>query len=225
MPEPSNFCAKNWGSETVRVDRQAGSIMKEDRQRWNRKYRNMDTQEAVSTIVERFSGYAAAGKALDIAAGDGRNALWLAQNGFTVDAVDISDVALAKCAGRHPALYPVCADLDSFDINEQHYQLIINIRYLNRGLFPAIIAGLTPGGVLIFETFRYDDRRPADSPHRKAHYLNDNELLRAFIGLRIIFYQENIVLCHGERRKSASLVGVKLPCPSHDLTRPSTQTL
>ena len=70
---------------------------------------------------------------------------------------------------------------------------------------------MVSGRVLIFETFRYDERRPADTQHRKEHYLNDNYLLRAFIGLRIIFYQENTVLCHGENRKPASLVGVKQP--------------
>ena len=177
--------------------------MKEDRERWNRKYRSTDSREGVSGIVERFSGRAARGRALDIATGDGRNALWLAQHGFTVDAVDISDVALARFAGRHPALFPVCADLDTFDILPQRYNLIINIRYLNRGLFPAILDGLVPDGVLIFETFRYDDKRPASTPNRKEHYLKDNELLHAFIDLRILYYRENTVICHGEHRKSA----------------------
>ena len=185
--------------------------MKEDRERWNRKYLSMDYREGVSAVVERFSGLAVAGRALDIAAGDGRNALWLAQQGFTVDAVDISEVALAQCAGRHPALFPVCADLDTFDILPQRYHLIINIRYLNRGLFSAIIDGLVPNGVLIFETFRYDAARPESTQHRKEHYLKDNELLRAFLRLRILYYRENTVFCHDENRKSASLVGVKAP--------------
>ena len=188
--------------------------MKADRERWNRKYRSMEAREGVSDIVERFSGRAGTGRALDIAAGDGRNALWLAQNGFAVDAVDISDVALERCAGRHPALFTVCADLDEFDILPQRYSLIINIRYLNRRLFPAIIAGLAPNGMLIFETFRYDGD-PAVTTHRKEHYLKDNELLHAFLSLRILYYRENTVLCHGESRKSASLVGVKPPYPLH----------
>ena len=176
----------------------------------------MEAREGVSAIVERFSGRAEAGRALDIAAGDGRNALWLAQNGFTVDAVDISDVALERCAGRHPALSTVCADLDAFDIHPQRYSLIINVRYLNRRLFPAIIAGLAANGMLIFETFRYDDNDPAGTTHRKDHYLKDNELLHAFLDLRILYYHEDTVLCHGESRKSASLVGVKLPPPLHN---------
>jgi SAM-dependent methyltransferase len=190
--------------------------MIEDRQRWNRKYRRMDSREGASTIVRRFYHHASAGRALDIAAGDGRNALWLAQNGFTVDAVDISDVALSRCAGRHPALFPICADLDRFDIAPQRYNLIVNVRYLNRGLFPAIIKGLVPDGILIFETFRRDEKSRASTQHRTEHYLEDNELLHAFLSLRIFYYRENAVFWHGEHRKSASLVGVKLPFPTPD---------
>ncbi len=93
------------------------------------------------------------GRALDIACGTGAVSLFLADHGFTVDAVDISDVALAGFAKQHPRVRAVCADLDAFDLATDRYRLVTNIRYLNRRLFPQIIAALQSGGVLIIETF------------------------------------------------------------------------
>jgi SAM-dependent methyltransferase len=117
-----------------------------------------------AAIVKQFAGLAGGKNALDIAAGNGRNSLFLARQGFVVDAVDIADVGLAQFAGKHPGIHTICADLDEFDIPANRYDLIVNIKYLNQRLFPFIQEGLVPGGVLIFETFLGSPNRAKNQP-------------------------------------------------------------
>ena len=183
--------------------------MQKDRIKWNEKYQNRRFSSEPSSIVKRYFPSAPAGKALDIAAGNGRNAIFLANQGFDVEAVDISDQALTRCAGRHPNMRPICADLDIFDIAPSRYALIINIRFLNRRLFPYIRNGLIPGGVLIFET--YLDPPPGADPGTfcRDYLLGPNELLRAFLPLHIILYTEQISDETDDTRRVASLVAMK----------------
>ncbi len=84
-----------------------------------------------SQIVKDYYAHAAPGKALDIATGMGRNAIFLAQCGFEVDAIDISNVAIDKLTNRPEKLNPICVDLDSYDIPTVRYSLILNIRTLH----------------------------------------------------------------------------------------------
>ena len=116
------------------------SYMMTDRLKWNQKYETDHLSNAPAAIVKQFFKLAGGKKALDIAAGNGRNALFLADQGFAVDAVDISDVGLNLFAGKHANVRPICADLDHFDILANQYDLIINIKYLSRRLFPYIRA-------------------------------------------------------------------------------------
>ena len=183
--------------------------MQKDRKKWNEKYQTGSYSEDPSPIVKQYCKLAPEGRALDIAAGIGRNALFLAKQGFEVDAVDISDKALETLSGRHPNLHPICADLDVFDIPENRYSLILNIRFLNRRLFPIIQEGLKPGGLLIFETY-LDAPSEADSgTFCRDYLLRSNELLHAFLSLRILFYEEGVSRQADDQRQSASLVAIK----------------
>lgn len=183
--------------------------MKKDRQRWNERYRKKQFSGEPSSIVQTHYGSAPMGRALDIATGNGRNAVFLADRGFTVDAVDISDEALRDRSLRHAQVHPICADLDEFEIPESRYTLIVNIRFLNRRLFPYIQEGLTPGGVVIFETFMDND--PGAAPHDfcRDYLLRTNELLHAFLRFDIVFYAEQTSEDGDDTRRLASLVAVK----------------
>jgi len=128
--------------------------MEADRIKWNEKHGQRPEVGDPCPALVRFHGLAPTKHALDIAAGSGRNALFLAQNGFSVDAVDISDVAMNRLAALHPAIRTQCRDLDGFDIPAERYGLIVNTRFLSRRLFPAIREGLVMGGILVFETYR-----------------------------------------------------------------------
>jgi tellurite methyltransferase len=84
------------------------------------------------------------GRALDLACGTGRNAIWLAEHGWEVTAVDRSPITI-------PAVDMRVADLEKheFQIDEASWDLIVVSLYLQRDLFESIKRGLKPGGVAI----------------------------------------------------------------------------
>lgn len=144
------------------------------------------------------------GTILDVAAGRGRNALYLASLGFAVDAVDRDEQALLELAdlAKQRQLTNVCiqpinleqeairtAVLDNERYNDR-YDGVLVFFYLYRPLFPALIRALKPGGVLIYETFLIDNHFHYQHPRRKEFCLEHNELLRLTQGLRILHYEE-----------------------------------
>jgi SAM-dependent methyltransferase len=183
--------------------------MLQDRLKWNEKYRQKEYPVEPSEIVKAFFESAPGTVALDIAAGRGRNAIFLAERGFTVDAVDIADEGLALLSGRHPSIRRICADLDTFEIPAGRYDLILNILYLNRRLFPLIREGLKPGGLLIFETLLEPPPGAEHSGHCRDYFLRDNELLHSFLSLRIVHYREGPEGGRNSSRRLASLVAMK----------------
>ncbi len=135
------------------------------------------------------------GLALDIACGGGRNALFLAALGFEVDAIDISDVAVARVrelATEHGAPVTVRrADLAAgASFPRSGYQVVIDFFYRERALFEATAQALAPGGLLVFETFvgaRPEHPVKAFGPR---FGLEPGELRRAFAALELLRYEE-----------------------------------
>jgi tellurite methyltransferase len=184
--------------------------MRQDRLKWNEKYQSQNHPDEPAAIVEKYFNLTGGKNALDIAAGNGRNALFLARQGFVVDAVDIAETGLARFAGKHPGIQAICADFDNFDIPASRYDLIVNIKFLNRRLFPYIREGLTRGGVLIFETFLESQHPAVGQPGCRDYLLRENELLHAFLSLQIVCYKEAKDEKNAEAARLASLVGIKV---------------
>ena len=197
-------------SENLKTFDKDDEPMRQDRLKWNKKYQSQHYPDTPAEIVEQYVELAGGKRALDIAAGNGRNALFLARQGFVVDAVDIADTGLAQFAGKHSGIHPVCADLDHYDIPANRYDLIVNIKYLNRRLFPYILEGLAPGGVLIFETFLDSQHPTVGQPGCRDYVLRENELLHAFLSLQIVCYKEAKDEKDAEAAGLASLVGIKI---------------
>lgn len=175
--------------------------MKSDQIKWNKRYKNNMGNLSPSWLVEKYSSFARVGTALDIACGNGRNSLFLAEKGFRVDALDISDVAIRNVKQMHPDIHAKCRDLDHFDIPPGRYDLIANIKYLNRYLLPTIPTGLKPGGILIFQSFTGDAQ--------DSYCLADNELRQMFSGLKTLFYEEKDIDPPGRFAGTACLVAIK----------------
>lgn len=130
------------------------------RQRWNEKYREREVEEIEnpSQLLIDETARLAPGKALDLAAGVGRNAAWLARRGWDVDAVDFSEVAVEKgrmLTSRHDL--PVswyCEDLTQYQPSPQSYDLV-TIFYLQlpwdemRQVVSMAAGAVKPGGVLL----------------------------------------------------------------------------
>ncbi|WP_372683618.1 class I SAM-dependent methyltransferase [Desulfosarcina sp.] len=172
-----------------------------DRIRWDSRHLKDIGSTAPSPILMKYGGLATCGNALDIACGNGRNSIYLAAEGFVVDAVDISTVATTHLAGKNPNINVICADLDAWDIPRNRYALIANVRFLDRRLFPLIQDGLKTGGVLIFESFMDGEK--------DKFCLKQNELLHAFQSMRIVYYEEKKADLSEKFDQTASLVAIK----------------
>ena len=144
-------------------------------------------------IVESSVWPALGGKALDIACGKGRNAIYLAQHGFAVTALEISAVALAEGRRRAEELELTIdwqqRDLEASALDLGEYDLIVNFNYLQRSLFPALRQAVKPGGHVIFETYLIDQAE-LGQPKNPDYLLRHNELLDSFQGFRVLFYRE-----------------------------------
>ena len=183
--------------------------MLEDKQRWNERYLDNPMPTTVSPLLEKYINHVNIGQAIDIACGTGRNSHFLADLGFCVDAVDISDYALDKVKNS-ATINKIDADLDKYNLASNKYDLIVNINFLNRRLVSQMKEALHVGGVVIFETFivaHGDFQMPTTN---LDYLLRKNELLHSFIGLDVIYYEEKIdTNLRGEKIKVASIVAKK----------------
>lgn len=147
----------------------------QDRTRWDKFYRDT-AQQAFPPPDPLLLDYTpplapdleAPPRALDLAAGFGQNGLWLATQGYTVDIMDISRIALSRARSemgmrnlRNVNLLQV--DIDEIKLDPLTYDLICVFRYLKRSVIPVLKDALKPGGRIIYETFnlQYLDIVPA----------------------------------------------------------------
>lgn len=183
--------------------------MIEDKERWNIRHVEKPMKHTVSPILENYVKHSKVGNALDLACGTGRNTHFLEDLGFTIDAVDLSDYALSRIKNT-PRIKKIEVDLDSYDLEKNSYDLILNVNYLNRRLMAQMIEALKDDGLIIFETFIEAHEKPEQGSMNPDYLLEKNELLKAFIDLDIIFYEEKDgVNLRGEKNKTASLVAKK----------------
>ncbi len=181
--------------------------MKKDKNKWNLRYKKHTGNFGPSTSIEKNCHFVPTGNALDIACGNGRNSFYLAQKGFMVDAVDISDVAIERLTDQHPNIIPMCKDINTWKIKENHYHLIVNIRFLEKQLFPGIAKGLVSGGLLIFETFI--GKKNGIGKKNESYCLMENELLFAFPDFRVIFYEEKKTDAASRFDQTVTMVAIK----------------
>jgi tellurite methyltransferase len=190
--------------------------MKTDQIRWDKRFgkKGFALGKDPNPFLKKHTRLLLKGKALDIATGEGRNAIFLAQNGFDVEAVDISKMGLrkarklAKEMGVKIRTFDV--DLDTYQIKKGQYDLIANFYFLKRSLIPKIKKGLKKGGRVIFETYVLEHRNlGTGGPKETKYFLKPNELLRLFDGFRILRYREGIFREGGKRKAIASLIAQK----------------
>lgn len=167
----------------------------EEYAKWNHRWRRRDyllNIEPRPTLHEWIDTLPV-GRVLDIACGDGRNSLYLAQNGFVVDAIDISLAALqlvqrgAKDRGTEVNL--ILADLDNYVVPSDTYDLITCSFYLNRDLIPSIKRGVKPGGFVVYEQHYVADSVASDD-NDMGFKLRAGELHDLFEGMEIRYFSE-----------------------------------
>jgi SAM-dependent methyltransferase len=189
-----------------------------DRERWNRRYAERYAERAptfqpsgwLPEIEAHLTPPRHGARALDLACGIGRNAVWLAERGWAVDTWDVSDVALSILVSereeRAARGFPLPIDVREIDLDDvaippATYDLILNMLFLDRRLWPEQAAALRPGGLLAFETFVAlpGGRTSEVSPE---HLLRPGELRAAFEGLAL----ETLLSDEDGQRRTARLL-------------------
>ncbi len=185
----------------------------QDRVFWNKRY---DTEtyilgkEPVEFLKEHIN-ILPGGKALDIAMGEGRNAGFLAKNGFEVDGCDVSEIAVKKTLDlakeNDVRVNAFVADLEIYKLPKDTYDVVACFYYLQRSLIPQIKEALKPGGMVIYETYTIENwERGFEGPKNKDYLLKTNELLYLFKDLTIIYYRELVL---DDKKAVASLIARK----------------
>jgi len=180
---------------------------------WNKRYRLRERPaedlDAAPTplLMKTAAAKLVPGKALDLACGAGRNALWLAEHGWEVTAVDGAPVAIeilgTRATERGLKINAVVADLEKgeFEIEPSHWDLVAMCYYLQQNLFEPAKRGVAPGGILI-SIVHVTEPGEEDSPHR----LRPGELEQYFAGWEILHRHEGKTNDSAHRRAVVEIV-------------------
>jgi tellurite methyltransferase len=200
-----------------------------ERLKWDERYRTgayTDRKHPTALLAEWVSQLAR-GRALDVACGAGRNSLYLAANGWRIDAVDISPVGLERARQNATAqgleVSWIQADLEGHPgavLPAGPYDLIVLARYVNRAIYRPLVERLACGGVLICDQHivSSDD---VIGPKNPAYRLQHNELLRAVAGetepdRRVLYYREGIVTDPDGRNAALAQLVLRRECSPPD---------
>jgi len=178
----------------------------EDREKWNKKYNSKENfnNEPID-LVKNYYKLAHRGLALDIACGTGRHSLFLANNEFEVDALDISSIALESienCAN----IYTREVDFDTHKLTSNCYDLVVCTYFLDRDIIQDIYNSLAPNGILIYETFVSHENNQFQN---SRFLLQKGELKELFDDLEAIYYEEWLDENDSKINHKASLVAIK----------------
>ncbi len=184
-----------------------------DREKWDRRFSGSDFiygTEPAGFLADNAELLPAKGRALDVAAGEGRNSVFLARQGLEVDAVDISEVGLEKAQRLAEAagvtIHTIVADLEDYSIPNERYDVVVVINYLERDLIDDLKSALRPGGLIIYETYTAAQLDIPGAHHlRREYLLEPGEIRTMFEDFEILRYSENA----DDHKAVASLIARK----------------
>jgi SAM-dependent methyltransferase len=151
-------------------------------QNWNAQYEDPGyAEQAPDGLLVELAEKLPAGRALDLACGAGRHAIYLARLGWRVTAVDAAVAGIARLRRAAPEIDAQVADLErgEFVIEPGGFDLICDFLYLQRDLFPAIREGVRPGGTFV-GAIRLSG----------SFALAPGELRDEFAGWKVLYYSE-----------------------------------
>jgi SAM-dependent methyltransferase len=166
-----------------------------DRKKWDHKYlvSTGPATQPSSLITALAPHLPTTGRALDIAGGAGRHAIWLAQRGLQSTLVDVSQAGLQIAQQRADeasvSLTTLQLDLEQAAFPAGPWDLLLSSHYLQRSLFPLYPQQLRPGGILIClqPTLTNLERHPKPSAR---FLLRPEELPELVPDLEILHYRE-----------------------------------
>ncbi len=165
----------------------------EIRDKWDRRWREADAKPLPAAVLGEYAHLLPArGDALDLACGQGGNALFLARRGLQTEAWDISEAAISRLSALASGLPLKAAvrDVEALPPAPASFDVIVVSHFLYRPLLASLAAALRPGGLIYYQTFTVERVPGSHGPRNPDYLLKPNELLDAFKRLRILAYRE-----------------------------------
>ena len=154
------------------------------------------SEQPAQWLIDNRDLWPRAGRVLDIACGKGRHAIVMAQSGLRVRAIDRSADAIAElnreADARGLSIDTAVVDLETEPppgLGDSLYDAVLVFNYLHRPLLPAILAAVTPGGRIFYETFT-SRQAERGKPRNPAFLLDDGELREVMAPLVILRSRE-----------------------------------
>jgi len=192
-----------------------GAKYREDREKWEELYASGSRADRPpsSWLVQVVAGLPNDLPVADVAGGTGRHAVPVAHAGRHVVLVDIVLQAVAAAKERAgPALDGVVAEASMLPLRPGRFGIVMIANFLDRAIFPDLIALLAPGGYLVYETYTTAHlelvrRGLARGPQSLAYVLQPGELRALARPLTVVEYWEGEVEDEAGRRCCARLSG------------------
>ena len=179
---------------------------------WDERFASGDYPRAPepSPVLRSYEASIPDGRALDVAAGTGRNAVFLAEAGYAVDALDASREGLRilgeRAAERGVAdrVEPILGDVSTYGFPSGAYELITLSFFHALDRFSDLAEALAPGGYLFVEGHLRSASPTPSGPSDDRYRFAANELLRAGLGLTVLSYDETTEERPGDRRRATA---------------------
>ena len=167
----------------------------DQREKWNQRYGTTEYAygKQPNDYLKSVSYKIPSGKVLCLAEGEGRNAVYLAEQGYQVTALDYSSRAIEKAEQlarqREVAIHAICADLEQFDFTQTQWQAIISVfahlpPYIRKKVHSAVSKSLAPRGIFILEAYAPDQLKfNSGGPPNPELLMNLNEIKDELTGL------------------------------------------
>ncbi|WP_049979462.1 class I SAM-dependent methyltransferase [Halolamina rubra] len=182
---------------------------------WDERFRagEYPTDPDPSPVLKAHIDETDGGRALDIACGTGRNAVFLAEQGYEVDALDQSKEGLritesnAASRGVDDRVDLIQADATTFEYPEDRYDVVTISFYRLLDRLSDLKAALRSDGLFFYQHHLRSDPPATVGPGTDRHRFGANELLRACLDLTVLYYEESSERREGELSATVELVG------------------
>ncbi|WP_340101100.1 class I SAM-dependent methyltransferase [Salinibaculum salinum] len=181
---------------------------------WDERFRDEEYPQNPnpSPVLERYLSEIPDGRALDVATGTGRNAVFLAADGYEVDAVDQSREGLritqenAASRGVESRLNLVQADIPTYRFPTDAYDLITVSFYRVIDRFPDLKEALKEGGYLFVEHHLRSDEATPSGPSDDRYRFGANELLQACLDMTVLYYDAGVEERADDKRRTTARI-------------------
>lgn len=196
---------------------------------WNQRFAQADYLfgQAPNQYLQQQAAHLRPGRALAVADGEGRNGVWLAEQGLAVDAFDFSPVALNKARDlardRGMQVHWVCSDWQHFDWQPEAWDNVVGIFIQfatpreREVLFARMHESLKPGGTLVLQGYGHAQLQyNTGGPGKLEHLYDEALLLQAFANYEVLdlrSYEADLTEGNGHLGRSA-LVGLTARKPA-----------